>query len=230
MENDFLIDIICLVEYYKHIKNFYFKKWFLEGNGVIQQSSVSFSFLWQSLFYPNSAMQFFLELVNLFQKLDCGKIYNQAFTTYALKLLARNGIIRIIKMKKEVNTNTLYEFKEILGNKVPNKSPLTMYDVYFYKVRHITKEDIPLLQTLANVLKVDFSVYQIKSRNKKVALTLKSKEIVRTCLNGEAYRKAIVQKEIFQKRIEYLKDELQDIKKEQYRGAKVLENKQKNNS
>lgn len=70
-----------------------------------------------------------------------------------------------------------------------------MYITFFYKVRELTLEDLPLLKSVAKMLQIDFSIYDVEEKDGKLFLSLKEKEKMKNIANGKMLKKLLDQRE-----------------------------------
>lgn len=177
----------------------------------IYQNLTSIPFFYSSLFYPNSSSYFLLELVNFFGELEKNTIvpyqsYSQSLTTYCLKLLERKKIIQI-KAWEEMDTYyDLKDYEEVIGTHRNKK--VSMYLVQFYKLRDLNMEDLPTIKNIARMLKIDFSIYNVKEINNKLELQLKGIEKAKNIVNGKMLKNIVERKKAFSYIFECLKEEL----------------------
>lgn len=72
-----------------------------------------------------------------------------------------------------------------------------MYDVYFYKMRDLTIEDLPFVKSMANLLQIDFSIYDVTEKEGKLFLSLKKEEKLKNIKNQKFMKNMWRQKTLF---------------------------------
>ncbi len=139
----------------------------IETDQEISQNPNSLDVLFNSCFYENPSACFYNLLINKFQELELNKTYKcytESLVTYCLKLLQRHGIIKITSYSKGHLYN-LQIYQDVYAkNQKPNRQ---MYRLEFIKLRNLSLEDLPLLTSLANILKIDLNIFDITNNNSK---------------------------------------------------------------
>ncbi len=170
----------------------------------ISQNIYSFSLLLNSLFFSDSRAYFFMELINVFQDLKIGNItyysYSQAFTTYCLKMLARNHFININSCERvqgEGNTCNLVDYKSLIDANTNHKNKnynVAMYDVYFQKICSFIEEDLPFIFRTASTFGIDINLFEPFLKEGKLYLRLKRKILISEIVKGNTFKKLKAQK------------------------------------
>lgn len=184
--------LLCSIDDFYIKENFFVmrKEHFGSRNyyNIEQNSSSYLSFLLSMFLYPNAITYFFVELFNFYQDLPIMddypyRSYSQGLTTYCLKELARNQMIRLISCQNGGQAN-LQSFMEMVGN-YDYKEEVQMHYCYFYKQRSLDREDIPLIKSMAYFLNIDISNLKIVVKDSKIYLKAKNKFICHQLLSGE---------------------------------------------
>lgn len=187
----------------------------------ISQNPYSVILFFESLFYPNARSYFFVKLINLFQDLpiydegdDRKIIYNslsQSFTTYCLKLLARNGFINITSQSSKKEDYDLIDYVCLLDANIDKREydyNVQMYDVYFSKNKSFLEEDLAFIYNIARFMGIDKSIYESIYKEGKIYLRLKKSLFFTQLLSGNAWsrlmQKNYVWKDFFKEIFEFL--------------------------
>lgn len=118
----------------------------------ITQNINSLSLLFHSFRYPNAQTYFFVELFNFYQNLPLNEDYpyhsfSQSITTYCLKEMEKRGLISIVKqLKSSSSPSNLGKCMELFGNFQYRREEVSMYHIYFYKLRSFNNQDTSFLQ------------------------------------------------------------------------------------
>lgn len=191
---------ISIEKDYFFLPTCYMGKYYAEE---IFMNPLSFSIIFDSLIAstPNSA--YIVSLINFFQALetpteDSRHLYqssSHSVTTYYLRLLAKQGLIKIHTIECEgrsIDVN-LSPYFQALGNPIDeNERQFKIYNVVFQKIRNMDARDIePINKTLKafNIppgeikLNLDGDILHAKISNKAVARSIASGEFARKLKN-----------------------------------------------
>lgn len=157
----------------------------------INMNPYALSLFIKSLFCKNSGAIFLSSFLNLFGNLPTSTLkdpyrystYSHAMTLYILKMLEKNGIVKVIEYHTSDEWN---DVEYHIENDNPKKR-LKMYYVFFYKLRNIDKKDVSLFKKIEKSLRI--SKYQLKYRlrDQKLAITLSGFEIIRCIVTGHIF-------------------------------------------
>lgn len=148
----------------------------------------SLSFFIKSLFCSNSGAIYLGTFINFFQDLDISTIEEPNFystcshaaTLYILKMLEKKGIVKIVEYapQKHEQSNNLNR---------SSKSKLKMYDILFYKLRDLKREDRELIEQIEKTLRVTNRQIKIRHLDDEIYMKLGFIEGIKCIFSGHVF-------------------------------------------
>lgn len=144
----------------------------------INMNPYSLTFFMKTLLCRNPGAIFLSSFLNLFEELPISTIddprsyssHSHAMTIYILKMLEKNGIVKVIEY---------YSIEEETKNR-----HLKMYNIIFYKLRNLSKEDKALIRRAASGMHIQKYQIRFKKREGKLFISTGILEVLSCILTG----------------------------------------------
>ncbi len=155
----------------------------------INMNPYSLSFFVKSLFCGNSGAVYMSTFINFFQELDISTLGNPNFystcshaaTLYILKALEKNGVVKIVEYTTAKTEN------HTIFDRAKKKTKLKMYDVLFYKLRDLKKEDSELIREIERTLRISKRQIRIRFFEGEMYIRLGILEVIKCIFTGHIF-------------------------------------------
>ncbi len=171
----------------------------------INMNPYSLTFFIKSLFCKNSNAIYLSSFINFFEDLSFSTLENphrystcsHAVTLYILKMLERTGAVKIIEYNVVSASQGVDIYQLINTNK---KSKLKMYNILFYKLRSLRKEDIAIIERIERTLHIAKRQIRFGMHDSVLCTKLGRLEILKCIFTGHSFSQ-------FRKNITYWKED-----------------------
>lgn len=140
------------------------------NSAEVHMNVYSLSLYIKSIIVANPQAIFFCFLINLFRELKENHRYytiSHSLTFYFLKVLERNGLVRIIEATKicSPGESDIQWYYNLINNKVSSKRKVPTYTISFTKNKNLKQANVELLRRLERFLHIPTDLIIYKEKN-----------------------------------------------------------------
>lgn len=198
-DNNSKLDILYILK--KILNTDLFKEYIIIENDpdfikecyAIEQSKFSLPLLVKNVEICNPSLNFFISLINFYQKLpknSKNKPYaceSHAITLRCLKKLSEQDIIELISHQRLSNYYDLSCERIMMGQEVPCVYNI-LHRIYFFKKRNIEEKDIPLIKSLLPLFQISLDNLDFIIKDEKFYITVKKSYIINNIKSGRSLK------------------------------------------